>query len=203
MKRSIYLERALSMAVGARALPCLVLLACGSSATDADAPPPAPSMQATAGAAGASAAAPSRTGAPPEDRGDGLAAAPGSRPITEAEPTPASCAAADADACAACVCERCEAELRACAETAGCAEILVCVRESGCSGAACFCGDVDPLACLSGNAAGPCRDVILAAPGSRAPTALDPSAGPASDAVLGVGECAEDADACGDSCAID
>lgn len=115
----------------------------------------------------------------------------------------AACAQVDtSDACGACVCRECGAELETCANTAGCPAILACVRESGCSGRACFCGDASLARCFDGEGDGPCRDVVLAAPGGREPSLEDPSGGPASDAALEVGECADDDDGCSDVCDV-
>ena len=101
------------------------------------------------------------------------------------------CHASATDDCAHCVCDECAPEAEACELRPGCAEIAACVLSTGCVGAACFCGAVDTLRCLSGAANGPCMDVILSAPGGRSPTLADPSAGPASDAAVALGECAE------------
>jgi len=106
------------------------------------------------------------------------------------------------DACGACVCEECGSELDACANTPGCPEILACVRENGCSGTDCFCGDASLPRCFAGDSDGPCKAVVLAAPGGKEPTINDPSGGPASDAALAVGECAEDDDRCSDVCDV-
>jgi hypothetical protein len=104
------------------------------------------------------------------------------------------------DACGACVCSACASELEACLGVPGCAEILVCVRESGCAGRACYCGEASLAECLRGEADGPCKDIVLAAPGGKAPTLEDGSGGPASDAALGVSDCAEEQDVCGAAC---
>ncbi len=106
------------------------------------------------------------------------------------------------DACGACVCSECGTELDTCANTPGCPEILACVRENGCSGTDCFCGDAALPRCFNGGGDGPCKDVVLAAPGGREPTLADPSGGPASDAALEVGECADDDDRCADVCDV-
>jgi hypothetical protein len=103
----------------------------------------------------------------------------------------ARCQACAEDACARCLCDECPTEAEACQRTAGCAEIAACVVETACAGAACFCGDADALRCLSGEANGPCKDVILNAPGGRAPSLDNPSAGPASDAAVALSSCTE------------
>ena len=87
-----------------------------------------------------------------------------------------------------------------CEQTAGCAEIAACGLETGCIGAACLCGPVDPLRCLSGDASGPCLDVIVGAPLGRMPTLDNPSAGPASDAAVALSACAEPPGSCADEC---
>lgn len=106
------------------------------------------------------------------------------------------------DACGACVCSECSSELDTCANTPGCPEILACVRENGCTGTDCFCGDASLTRCFNGGGDGPCKDAVLAAPGGREPTLDDPSGGPASDAALEVGECADDDDRCADVCDV-
>jgi len=106
------------------------------------------------------------------------------------------------DACGACVCSECGSELDTCANTPGCPEILACVRENGCSGTDCFCGDAALPRCFNRGGDGPCKDAVLAAPGGREPTLDDPSGGPASDAALEVGECADDDDRCADVCDV-
>jgi hypothetical protein len=186
-------------------------LACGSAGEEptANAPTPGPtptmsapetSTPAPTGAAGATGDTPAAT----------ETTSPVSRDPAAPDPSEATDAVNDGctalgstDACAACICERCGSELQTCVETDGCPEILVCVRESACSGRSCFCGDASLTECLRGEANGPCRDVILAAPGGRTPSAQDPSAGPASDAALRVGECADDDDECSELCAIE
>lgn len=118
-----------------------------------------------------------------------------------AEPVTAGvCSDLGADACGACVCEQCATELAACAGVEGCVEILACVRASGCSGRDCYCGSASLADCLAGDAQGPCRDVVLRAPGASAPTLQDPSAGPASDASLQVADCAQARGTCRDFC---
>lgn len=77
----------------------------------------------------------------------------------------------------------CGPAIDACGATAGCNEILACAARSGCTGAECYCADAG---CTS---PGPCREVIDAAPGARAPDASGPSRGPATDAAAAVGAC--------------
>jgi hypothetical protein len=106
------------------------------------------------------------------------------------------------DDCAACVCGACASELQDCAGTPGCAEILGCVRDNGCDGSDCYCGDVRLTECLRGEGNGPCKAAVLAAPGGKELTIADPSGGPASDAALSVGTCADRDVSCGDVCDI-
>jgi hypothetical protein len=106
------------------------------------------------------------------------------------------------DACAACVCGACSGELADCASTAGCPEILACVRESGCTGTDCYCGDARPTECLRGDGNGPCKELVLAAPGGKEPSLLSPSGGPATDAALRVADCANEDAACGNVCDV-
>lgn len=157
-------------------------------------------------------------GAAPSNGGQTQVAPPSSSPTTpdpspsEGNTTPASvdttdigaaCAQVDtSDACGACVCRECGAELDTCANTPGCPEILACVRENGCSGTDCYCGDASLTRCFDGGGDGPCKEAVLAAPGGREPSLDDPSGGPASDAALEVGECADDDDGCSDVCDV-
>lgn len=155
-------------------------------------------------------------GAPPSSEGQTPVNSPPSsnpaNPSNESNTTPASVDGANvgaaceelgtSDACGVCVCSECGAELDTCANTPGCPEILACVRENGCSGTDCFCGDAALTRCFNGGGDGPCKDVVLAAPGGREPTLSDPSGGPASDAALEVGECADDDDRCADVCDV-
>lgn len=110
-------------------------------------------------------------------------------PLQTGDSLRAACEGSPTDVCAACVCSSCKAEVARCDETAGCADILKCVAESGCSGAACYCGTIDVLRCANGEANGACKGAMLSAPGSRTPTLADASAGPASDAALGIASC--------------
>jgi hypothetical protein len=107
------------------------------------------------------------------------------------------------DACGNCVCGACASELEICAETPGCAEILTCVRESGCAGSECYCGDERLTQCAAGGGNGPCKAAVLAAPGGKEPTLLNPSGGPASDAALAIANCAEEDNSCADVCDVD
>lgn len=107
---------------------------------------------------------------------------------------------AGGDACAQCACSKCTDALRNCETTPGCGEIAACVRMNGCTGAACYCGTANLLDCANGTANGPCKEVILAAPGGKPPTVADPSAGPASDALVAVNNCMQDPNTCKPSC---
>ena len=189
-------------------------LACGSGGDEPAAESPSPTPQSTqqmsmpagatggssgAGSGGSSGASPTTT---PAASGGTAADSPAAAETSDAVDD--GCAAlGSTDACAACICDRCGDTLQTCVETDGCPAILVCVRESGCTGRDCFCGDASLVECLQGEGNGPCRDAILAAPGGRAPTAQDPSAGPASDAAQQVGDCAEDDEQCSELCVFE
>jgi hypothetical protein len=108
---------------------------------------------------------------------------------------------ASGDSCNTCLCRQCPAQVQACETTSGCRAIAECVRTTRCQGAACYCGSADVLTCAAGTANGPCREVILAAPGSRKPTLNNQSAGPAADAATAVGNCGAKIDTgCAASC---
>lgn len=104
------------------------------------------------------------------------------------------------DACGGCLCENCATELQACDRTPGCDEIAACVQAAGCQGIDCYCGTDNPALCAAGGGNGPCKDVILGAPGGKAPTLTQPSAGPASDAVTNVATCMQNQSTCGALC---
>jgi hypothetical protein len=108
------------------------------------------------------------------------------------------CLACAVDACEQCLCTDCTEELETCNNTAGCPEIAACVKESGCTGLDCYCGTFDALSCAGGQADGPCKSVILAAPGGHMPT---PSAGPASDAAVAISACIQPQQPCEAACA--
>lgn len=110
------------------------------------------------------------------------------------------CLACARDSCEACLCSDCSEQLEACSATPGCVEIAACTRQSGCSGITCYCGDFDAAACIQGQANGPCKSVILAAPGARVPTLVIPSAGPASDAAVAISSACLQS---GQPCALD
>ena len=105
------------------------------------------------------------------------------------------------NACVACLCQHCPMQVETCEATPGCQEIANCVATNRCNGLACDCGTVDELSCAAGQADGPCRDVILNAPGGRKPTLANQSAGPATDAAIALGNCgAMPNNGCVDSC---
>jgi hypothetical protein len=107
---------------------------------------------------------------------------------------------AGSDACASCLCSACTDEVQRCLQTAGCMEILACGRASGCSGMACYCGGADAVSCLNGNGEGACRSVIESAPGGRAPSLREPSAGPAAERAGAVAQCMQRDEACQSAC---
>lgn len=193
-------------------------MSCGGSEADGE-----DSADSTANGGATAATGPSANSMPSQGAASSAAQSPATNPSAaspttpgatpnEADTTPASVDAAGvgaacnelgtSDACGACVCRECGAELDACANTPGCPEILACVRENACSGSDCFCGDAALPRCFAGGGDGPCKAVVLAAPGGREPTLDNPSGGPASDAALEVGECAEDDDGCADVCDV-
>lgn len=201
-------------------LPLLLMLAlgsgCGGSEVDGGAGdraaasggstsapnlPPSPSAEPPTGSEPAPTAPSSESQNPATPK---PAPTEGTRPAsTDAAGLSAACAALDtSDACGECVCRECGESLDTCANTPGCAEILACVRENGCSGTDCFCGDTTIARCFAGGADGPCKEAVLSAPGGREPTISDPSGGPASDAALAVGECADEDDRCADVCDV-
>jgi hypothetical protein len=108
------------------------------------------------------------------------------------------CLACATDACEQCLCTDCTEELETCSMTGGCPEIAACVKESGCTGLDCYCGTFDALSCAAGQANGPCKSVILDAPGGHLP---NPSAGPASDAAIAISACAQTDGPCATPCA--
>jgi hypothetical protein len=190
----------------------LALIACGSAESSAPGDPgPDPTAMggsSSSGTGGGQSAAQGGGAAAPEstvpanqssETGAGAAGAAGTSAMTEPSVGDACTALVD-DACAACLCESCRTVLDTCAATSGCPEILACVRDSACSGNECFCGDALLPACLSGQGNGPCKQAVLDAPLGRQPTLADASGGPASDAALGVAECAEENDRCAQAC---
>lgn len=131
----------------------------------------------------------------------GAAGGPQCRDNVPAAEWQANClTCAGADSCAQCTCTKCADTVQTCETTPGCKEIAVCVRANACTGAQCYCGTVDVLQCANGGGNGPCKDIILAAPGGKPPTVADPSAGPASDALIAVNTCRQNASTCGSVC---
>jgi hypothetical protein len=109
----------------------------------------------------------------------------------EEEPVPPE------DECNDCLSASCAADVERCDDTDGCDAIVACARRSGCELDACYCGTFNELLCsTTGQANGPCRDVMLAAPGAHPPNFVDPSAGPASVAARAVGACRLASDEC-------
>lgn len=190
----------------------------GASGEDSSpAPPPAPAASGAvaSGAGGGSPSRPEQSSSPDAPASPVSAESSPASPNTPIDPSstdPAPVAQGsgvdacsvlgDADACGACVCSECRSELDACLAVPGCAEILACVRESGCTGRDCYCGDASLTECVRGEANGPCQEAVLAAPGGRAPSVTDPSGGPASDAALSVSDCADEGDTCQDVCSL-
>jgi hypothetical protein len=109
-----------------------------------------------------------------------------------------SCAAGDA--CASCACQSCAAEIHTCEDTPGCLEIAACVKLASCVGVECYCGTDTAATCANGGGNGPCKAAVLNAPGGKAPTLLQPSGGPASDAVTALATCMQDMSKCGSLC---
>ena len=101
------------------------------------------------------------------------------------------------DACDDCLADICPADVERCDDTDGCGAIVACARTSGCELDACYCGTFNEFLCsTTGQANGPCRDVMLAAPGAHPPSFVDPNAGPASVAARAVGACRLASDEC-------
>jgi hypothetical protein len=65
----------------------------------------------------------------------------------------------------------------------------------------CYCGSADALSCLNGKGDGACRAAIETAPGGRAPSVREPSAGPAADGASALAQCLQREDACRSACA--
>jgi hypothetical protein len=101
------------------------------------------------------------------------------------------------DACDVCLADVCPADVERCDDIEGCDAIVACARSSGCLLDACYCGTVNDLLCTTtAQANGPCRDVMLAAPGAHPPNLVDPTAGPAAAAARALGQCRLDSDDC-------
>lgn len=157
------------------------------------------SSSAVVGQGGANAQAGAGNGGASPDNGGASSGIGGSEPAAAGTGGNAD-ACNSADACASCLCKACPAEVASCESTPGCQTIADCVKTSRCEGIACYCGSSDALTCATGNATGPCRDVILNAPGGHKPTLTNQSAGPAADAAIAVGNCASKDQACTASC---
>jgi hypothetical protein len=129
--------------------------------------------------------------APPGcDARDGGSAAGCEGPSDEKPPAPE-------DPCDVCLADVCPADVERCDDTDGCKAIVACARRSDCELDACYCGTFNELLCsTTGQANGPCRDVMLAAPGAHPPSFADPNAGPASVAARAVGACRLASDEC-------
>jgi len=151
---------------------------------------PVGGMTGVAGASGGGGSSDSGAG------GDGAALCRNDVPEAEWEANCLACAGEDA--CGACLCTSCSAQIKACDATEGCKAIAECTRSSGCQGIACYCGTDAVDVCASGGGNGPCKETILAAPGGRAPTLAQPSAGPAADALAQVATCMQST--CGAAC---
>jgi cysteine-rich repeat protein len=75
------------------------------------------------------------------------------------------------DACAQCTCESCRSAASGCRADGGqdgalCSELAECMRETGCNGLDCYCGD-NLLGCVAGVADGKCSRLIEQALDSR------------------------------------
>lgn len=189
----------------------LVLVACGSEDSDgaaSTANPGAGSSAAGSPSAGSSAV----DGAPAAGAGTAGAstAGAGTAGARAADDCAAAsdpggsfeenCLACAATSCERCLCTDCSEPVQACASTSGCPQIAACIRASGCVGIACYCGTFDAVACGAGQANGPCKATILAAPGSSVPSLLNPSAGPASDAAVAIAACTQPGQSCAQAC---
>ena len=118
--------------------------------------------------------------------------------VAEWESNCLACAAEDA--CGSCACRSCATEIRGCQDTPGCLEIAACVKSTSCLGVECYCGTDTAASCANDGGNGPCKEAILNAPGGKAPTLLQPSAGPASDAVTALATCMQGTSTCGSVC---
>ncbi len=125
---------------------------------------------------------------------------PACNPDDTSVPFKTRCLACATDTCGTCLCNDCTQKLETCQNTPGCQDVADCVIASGCNSEACYCGTYGLVECLAGQSDGPCKDVMLNAPGGHAPTATDVSAGPATDAALAVGLCAISGGPCANEC---
>ena len=129
----------------------------------------------------------------------GEGGAPACNPDDLSVPFETRCLACAGNTCGRCLCSGCQQELETCQSTPGCEDIAQCVIDSGCTDVDCYCGTHALVECLQGQSDGPCKAVILSAPGGREPSLQDASAGPAATAALAVGSCATGS-ACAASC---
>jgi len=129
----------------------------------------------------------------------GEGGAPTCNPDDRSVPFETRCLACADNTCGRCLCSGCQQELETCQNTPGCQDIAQCVIDAGCTDIDCYCGTHALVECLQGQSDGPCKDVILSAPGGHEPSLADVSAGPAATAALAVGSCATGT-ACGASC---
>jgi hypothetical protein len=136
-------------------------------------------------------------GVPSGSAGEG--GAPACNPDDLSVPFETRCLACADNTCGRCLCSGCQQQLETCQNTPGCEDIAQCVIDSGCTDVDCYCGTHALVECLQGQSDGPCKAVILSAPGGREPSLQDASAGPAATAALDVGSCATGS-ACGASC---
>jgi hypothetical protein len=131
---------------------------------------------------------------------DTSAAGAGTGGAAQAGASGSGAVCSNADACTSCLCNHCPTDVETCESTPGCQAIANCVATSRCEGVACYCGTVGTLSCAAGTASGPCRDVILGAPGGHEPTLAEQSAGPAADAAIAVVTCGAKSGVCTASC---
>jgi len=156
--------------------------------------------------AGATASGGSSGGTPPGGEGGngsgagGEGGTPACNPDDTSIPFKTRCLACATDMCGTCLCNDCTQKLETCQNTPGCQDVSDCVIASGCNSEACYCGSHTLTDCLSGQSDGPCKDVMLNAPGGHEPTLGNVSAGPATDAALAVGLCAISGGPCETEC---
>jgi hypothetical protein len=134
------------------------------------------------------------------EAGEANGGEPACNPDDTSVPFKTRCLACATDTCGTCLCNDCTQKLETCQNTPGCQDVADCVIASGCNSEACYCGGYALSDCLSGQADGPCKAVMLNAPGGHEPSIGDISAGPATDAALAVGLCAISGGPCADEC---
>jgi hypothetical protein len=130
----------------------------------------------------------------------GESGTPACNPDDTSTPFKTRCLACATDTCGTCLCNDCTQKLETCQNTPGCQDVADCVVASGCNSEACYCGSYGLAECLAGQSDGPCKDVMLSAPGGHEPSATNVSAGPATDAALAVGLCAVSGGPCANEC---